>query len=409
MLDELLQRKLNIERIQALADEPAPAIPNLEMSHEQQGQYIEFLKDLLREKEKEHKEDRELLLDIKHQLAETVQALKESNSNQEKLEKKIADLQMQLLEKVAEITTLRYDNESLKARLAVNRKQQFDTKSHNRRKTSRKKNEEEGDDFDCNSSHPSTATGGSETAQPEPPAETKSVEEKNCYHGPSRLGVTYNKVVSEVAISHKSDRTKLPSGAVIIGKPREYRIRHAVLRIEEHVYEMLTYRTPDGEIHEKYFPMEGEEGTELINQVMPGTHVTLDLLNFSIFQRYQLATPAYRESKELFSELKWKPCRQNLLNWESKAADWLRKLISALKDTALADGSDLNVDETWHRYQTHFGQEKIYLWCVVNRKANIVIYYFEDYKDETGKVIKIGSRKAEILKEFLGDAKIRSL
>lgn len=121
----------------------------------------------------------------------------------------------------------------------------------------------------------------------------------------------------------------------------------------------------------------GEDGTELINQVMPGTHVTLDLLNFSIFQRYQLATPAYRESKELFSELKWKPCRQNLLNWESKAADWQRRLIPALKDSALAEGAELNVDETWHRYQTHFGQEKIYIWCVVNRKANIVIYYFE--------------------------------
>ena len=132
--------------------------------------------------------------------------------------------------------------------------------------------------------------------------------------------------------------------------------------------------------------------------------------SFSIFQRYQLATPAYRESKELFSELKWKPCRQNLLNWESKAADWLRKLVPALKESALAEGSDLNVDETWHRYQTHFGHEKIYIWCLVNRRANIVIYYFEDYKEEkTGKVIKIGSRKAEMLKEFLGDAKIRSL
>lgn len=410
MLDELLHRKLNIERIQALADEPAPAIPNLEMSHEQQGKFIEFLQDMLREKEKEHQEDRELLLDIKKQLAETVQALKESNSNQEKLEKKIADLQMQLLEKVSEITTLRYDNETLKARLEIKQKQQFDTKGHNRRKPIRKKNDEEGDDFDCSTSHPSTATGGSETAQPETSAETKIEEEKSCYHGPSRIRVTYHKEVSETAIIHKSDRTKLPAGAVIIGKPREYRIRHAVFRIEEHVYELITYLTPDGQIHKQYFPMDGEEGTEYINQVMPGTHVTLDLVNFSIFQRYQLSTPAYRESKELFSELKWKPCRQNLLNWESKAADWLRKLIPALKETALEKGSDLNVDETWHRYQTHFGQEKIYIWCIVNRKANIVIYYFEDYKDEkTGKIIKIGSRKAEILKEFLGDAKIRSL
>lgn len=409
MLDELLQRKLNIERIQALADTPAPVIPNLEMSHEQQGKFIEFLQDMLREKDSQVHELLNKLQEINDKLTESLRNQKEATDSQKRLEKVIVDLQMQLAQEKAKNSTLKYDNETLKARLEIHQKQQFDTKSHNRRKSNKKKQEEEGEDFDCSASRPSSATGGSETAQPRNTGETKTGEEKSCYHGPSRLGITYNKEVSEVAISHKSDRTKLPAGAVIIGKPREYRIRHAVLRIEEHVYEMLTYRTPDGAIQEKYFPMEGEEGTELINQVMPGTHVTLDLVNFSIFQRYQLATPAYRESKELFSELKWKPCRQNLLNWESKAADWLRKLIPALKDSALAEGSDLNVDETWHRYQTHFGQEKIYIWCVVNRKANIVIYYFEDYKDETGNVIKIGSRKAEILKEFLGDSKIRSL
>lgn len=409
MLDELLQRKLNIDRIQALADEPAPAIPNLEMSHEQQGQFIAFLQDMLREKDSQMRDLLTKFEEINDKLTESLQNQKEGAENQKRLEQRIADLQLQLLEKVAEITSLKYDNATLKARLEIKQKQQFGTKSHDRRK-SKKKSEDEGDDFDCNSSTSSSGTSGSETAQPDTLADnTDGEDEKSCYHGPSRLGATYHKEISEVSITHKSDRTKLPEGAVIIGKPREYRIRHAVLRIEEHVYEMITYRTPDGQLHEQYFPMDGEEGTELINQVMPGTHVTLDLLNFSIFQRYQLATPAYRESKELFSALKWKPCRQNLLNWESKAADWLRKLIPALKESALEEGADLNVDETWHRYQTHFGQEKIYVWCLVNRRANIVIYFFEDYKDETGKVIKIGSRKAEILKEFLGDAKIRSL
>lgn len=285
MLDELLQRKLNIERIQALADEPAPAIPNLEMSHEQQGKFIEFLQDMLREKDTQVHELLNKLQDINDKLTESLRTQKESTEIQKRLEKVIADLQMQLAQERAKNTTLKYDNETLKSRLEIKQKQQFDTKSHNRRKTSRKKNEEEGDDFDCNSSHPSTATGGSETVQPETPAETKSVEEKTCYHGPSRLGVTYHKEVSETAIIHKSDRTKLPAGAVIIGKPREYRIRHAVYRIEEHVYELITYLTPDGQIHKQYFPMDGEEGTEYINQVMPGTHVTLDLVNFSIFQR----------------------------------------------------------------------------------------------------------------------------
>lgn len=409
-LDEILQRKLNIERLSELASKPASADPYAEMDSLQKSNLIVFLQDMLREKDTQVHELLNKLQEINEKLTESLHNQKDTTEIQKRLEQKIAALQMQLAQVMAENSTLKYDNATLKARLEIKQKQQFDTKSHDRRKSKKKKTEDEGDDFDCNASTPSSAaSGGSETAQPETSGNAQSEENKTCYHGPSRLGVTYNKEVSETAITHKSDLTKLPAGAVIIGKPRKYRIRHAVFRIEEHVYEMITYRTPDGELHEQYFPMDGEEGTEYINQVMPGTHVTLDLLNFSIFQRYQLATPAYRESKDLFSELKWKPCRQNLLNWESKAADWLRKLIPALKDSALAEGSDLNVDETWHRYQTHFGQEKIYIWCVVNRKANIVIYYFEDYKDETGKVIKIGSRKAEILKEFLGDAKIRSL
>lgn len=294
-LDEILQRKLNIERLSELASKPASADPYAEMDSLQKSNLIVFLQDMLRKKEDEHEEDRTFLTDIKNQLVEAVQALKESNSKQEKLEKTIADLQLQLAQVMAENSTLKYDNATLKARLEIKQKQQFDTKSHDRRKSKKKKTEDEGDDFDCNASTPtSAASGGSETAQPETSGNAQSEENKTCYHGPSRLGVTYNKEVSETAITHKSDLTKLPAGAVIIGKPRKYRIRHAVFRIEEHVYEMITYRTPDGELHEQYFPMDGEEGTEYINQVMPGTHVTLDLLNFSIFQRYQLATPPTR-------------------------------------------------------------------------------------------------------------------
>ena len=165
MLDELLQRKLNIERIQALADEPAPAIPNLEMSHEQQGQFIAFLQDMLREKDSQMRDLLTKFEEINGKLTESLQNQKEGAENQKRLEQRIADLQLQLLEKVAEITTLKYDNATLKARLEIKQKQQFGTKSHDRRKP-KKKSEDEGDDFDCNSSTSSSATGGSETAQP---------------------------------------------------------------------------------------------------------------------------------------------------------------------------------------------------------------------------------------------------
>ena len=47
------------------------------------------------------------------------------------------------------------------------------------------------------------------------------------------------------------------------------------------------------------------------------------------------------------------------------------------------------------------------MWCLVNRKARIVIFY-EDTTDNEG-VQKHGGRNRNVLKEFLGDAKIKSL
>ena len=54
------------------------------------------------------------------------------------------------------------------------------------------------------------------------------------------------------------------------------------------------------------------------------------------------------------------------------------------------------------------GTRKTYMWCLVNRKAGIVIFFYEDTVDEKGKIHSGGRRRA-VLKEFLGDAKIKSL
>ena len=86
----------------------------------------------------------------------------------------------------------------------------------------------------------------------------------------------------------------------------------------------------------------------------------------------------------------------------------LNMLLPSLKEMALEEGANVNVDETWYRYQTHFGHRKTYMWCLVNRKAGIVIFFYEDTVDEKGKMHSGGRRRA-VLKEFLGDAKIKSL
>ncbi|WP_370526828.1 transposase, partial [Bacteroides sp. 51] len=68
----------------------------------------------------------------------------------------------------------------------------------------------------------------------------------------------------------------------------------------------------------------------------------------------------------------------------------------------------MNVDETWCRYQTHYGHKKTYMWCLVNKKANIVIFFYEDCTDADGSR-HTGGRRRKVLTDFLGDAKLRSL
>ena len=107
-----------------------------------------------------------------------------------------------------------------------------------------------------------------------------------------------------------------------------------------------------------------------------------------------MASPAYREAKNRYPDMDWHTCRQNLLNWEDKGAIMLNMLLPALKEMALEEGANVNVDETWCRYQTHFGHNKTYMWCLVNRKAGIVIFFYEDTVDKNGKVHTGGRRRA---------------
>ena len=60
----------------------------------------------------------------------------------------------------------------------------------------------------------------------------------------------------------------------------------------------------------------------------------------------------------------------------------------------MAPGSNVNVDETWERFQTHFGHRKTYMWCLVNRKANIVIFFYEDTVDKYGNQKSGGRNRA---------------
>lgn len=225
---------------------------------------------------------------------------------------------------------------------------------------------------------------------------------------PSRKGATYKKEIVGDPIEHKCDRSKLPTGTVILKVMKPKVVRTVVNLIEEHHFEVLKVKYPDGSIKQVYLPCDDDNQAHLYDEVVPGTHITASLLSRLLFNRYQMCSLDYRESKNRLSDMDWNTCRQNLANWADKGAVQLNKLIPALKGIALEMGSNVNVDETWCRYHTHFGHRKTYMWCLVNKKVGIVIFFYEDFLDEDGTKHESGCGRS-VLKDFLGDSQIKSL
>lgn len=256
------------------------------------------------------------------------------------------------------------------------------------------------DDFD----------GTSQSLAPaEEPAEQPREEKapKESRERPGRKGMVYNKSVVGTPIIHKSDYSRLPPGAVVISSKFKV-VRDVISRIEEHHFEVLKVKYADGHIRSVYLPIPGEAGAELYDEVVPGTHITASLLSYLLFNRFQMATPANREARNRLADMDWLTSPQNLLNWADKGAIQLNRLIPALKKVALCEGANVNVDETWLRYRTVDVKRKTYMWCLVNRKARIVIFFYEDTEDGNGNP-KHGGRNRNVLVDFIDGARLKSL
>lgn len=113
--------------------------------------------------------------------------------------------------------------------------------------------------------------------------------------------------------------------------------------------------------------------------------------------RSKEARPVYRDMIRLF-ELKFNVSRQTILNWFSKSASALKKLFLVLKAQALEKDSIVNCDETWCRVKMEDKYKKAYIWCMVNKAAGIVIFFYDE-----------GSRGCKVLTDFIGDAELAAL
>lgn len=407
--EELIEHILRQKHLQEMMDRPEKEHTPLEgMDNEQIKRFALFLFEENQNKSKQLDEMIVRLDEIGKDLKESnkkidslTDALLKANSKAEKvaLEYKIQLKEYRKLEK---------KHNALVERLSLMNAQTYSSskslKGIERKKVVKGKHDDK-DDFDGTPTAPASEVPQSDSSEScgtqNTPATPLSKER------PYRKGMRYNKDCVGTPIVHKSDYTMLPKGAVVISS--SYRkIRNIVSYIEEHHFEVLKVKHADGRIESMFLPMKDDVRADIYNEIVPGTSITASMLSYLMFNRYQMSTPAYREAKSRLSDMDWNTSVQNLLNWADKGAMQLNKLIPALKKIALEDGANVNVDETWLRYNGLDGKRKSYMWCLVNRKARIVIFFYEDTTDGKG-VRKHGGRNRNVLKEFLGNANIKSL
>lgn len=208
-----------------------------------------------------------------------------------------------------------------------------------------------------------------------------------------RKGSSYKKMGADRTITHPFDRSRLPEGAVVISVFKRYAYEQTVSLVE-HEYELVKYKLGD-KFFTEYLPAQ-DDSHQVVDRVK-GTKASADFMAHLAFNRFVLDTPLYREHMRLDDE-GFRRCRKTLTNWLHKGSLLLTPMVDWLKKNALQKDAIINCDEIWCRVRINGRFRKRYIWCLVNRKAKIAIYCYED-----------GSRSRKALKSILDGAELKAL
>lgn len=434
-LEEILRRKFYREQLERQGRPDIPTFLSCEgMTDSEKNDFINFIYGQLKEREAQN-EALHTKLDAQMERFDKLQGtldaissqLAESNKMKEVLQKGFDNMQAQLIGMKDELVKTQKDlrksqREAKKYRelYEVLRDEKFVTKSQKSKQNKEKGRDDDKDDWDGAPESGSTSSTEPDTEYASAETEKTSMEcnaEKEPEVRPYRLGMKYETMHADgTKKAYRCDRSLIPEGSKITKVEFRKRI-HEEKRMVTVFCEYITYVDPDGKAHTKYFPIKdltkaiiGQESKEELGldddvEIMegaaperfPGTHATIDMLVELVFNKYMMETPVYREMIRLM-ELRFKTCRQTILNWLLKGSKHLKHLIPVLKDMALDKDAIVNCDETWCRVKMEDKYKKAYIWCLVNKAAKIVIFFYDN-----------GSRGRKVLTDFIGDTEIAAL
>ena len=357
------------------------------MTAEEQKRYINYLVERLEQADLGLRARDAVLQDFLDQQKEYDERL----SQLDNVLSKVSSLESSLKEKDRKLKLAERKVADLTAKLKFAEKNRFGNKSYG----SKKKNPYEEsdrtkdkDNFDgTSSSLPESSIANKDSDSSSAPT-TQEKQPRDLSNRPD----TYNTMgIQGASKEYKSDLSKVP-GRIL--ERKMIPVFHLEVNLVEERFEMVHYVEKGKNPKWGYFPVAGNP--QIVTK-FDGTKATPEFLQAIAYEVY-VKNVTFGLLHRWLTDLGMKVSANTLRNWLKKGKKYLDKLVKVLKDVALEKDSIVNCDETWCKVRKYDHYRKCYIWVLVNKAEQIVIFFYED-----------GSRGRDVLTNFIGDAELKSV
>ena len=386
-MDEL--RHLINQKHELLARETfsRPALKrDADMSDEEKSRYIEYLADEVYKSNLEKEAMRLVLEDFLAKVSELDEKLSGQNemisemkkhqvcteAELKKSKRKAADLESRL--KYANLNRFGSKKQSVK-------KDKDDDITHSDRDKEKEEYNGEEETLSIKSVAENSDKTSSEVAEP-------SKKERDSSNRPESYKTMS---IQGEPTKHPSDLSKVPGRILERKMVKVFRLE---MNLIEEQFEMVHYVEPGGKPKWGYFPKEGHP--QVVTKFV-GTKATPEFLQAIAYEVY-VKNVTFGLLHQWITDMGMTVSANTLRNWLKKGKKYLDQLILVLKNIALEKDSIVNCDETWCKVRKYDHYKKCYIWVLVNKTEQIVIFFYED-----------GSRGRDVLTNFLGDAELKSV
>ena len=357
------------------------------MTAEEQKRYINYLVERLEQADLGLRARDAVLQDFLDKQKEYDERL----SQLDNVLSKVSSLESSLKEKDRKLKLAERKVADLTAKLKFAEKNRFGDKSYG----SKKKNPYEEsdrtkdkDNFDgTSSSLPESSIANKDSDSSSAPT-TQEKRPRDLSNRPD----TYNTMgIQGASKEYKSDLSKVP-GRIL--ERKMIPVFHLEVNLVEERFEMVHYVEKGKNPKWGYFPVAGNP--QIVTK-FDGTKATPEFLQAIAYEVY-VKNVTFGLLHRWLTDLGMKVSANTLRNWLKKGKKYLDKLVKVLKDVALEKDSIVNCDETWCKVRKYDHYRKCYIWVLVNKAEQIVIFFYED-----------GSRGRDVLTNFIGDAELKSV